>query len=173
MSYLDGVRSEAVEDVDEYLQRMQCGHAPGHCKERPDSLTVLRETVITGLRLIKGVDCACVARRTGTDPREFNRHTIVSLRKQGLVELCGDFLRLTSQGRLLAQPGDACSGIEATFESRPVGCCLLKFLSSVRFRVIAQNPCWGQNRQIEGIWGQKQILYGATVKGFSRACLPG
>ena len=98
-SYLDGVRSREVSDVEGFLEAVRKGEAPatetvaGGARER------LQEALFAGLRLVGGVDLDRLARAYGAeDLLSGYRAALQQMEAAGLVALEGSRLRLTQRG---------------------------------------------------------------------------
>ncbi|HOV79692.1 MAG TPA: radical SAM family heme chaperone HemW [Bacillota bacterium] len=78
-----------------YHEKLLRGEYPVE-EELPVTLDAeMAETMFLGLRLIDGVSLSSFCRRFGRCPGEVYREEIAGLKKAGLIELKGDFLRLT------------------------------------------------------------------------------
>jgi len=102
VSYIDGRRARNVKSPAEYIERVrETGSAVGSVEELSPERR-LGETMMLGLRMAEGVDCAEIETRFGVDPRRFYEAEIDRLLGQRLVEFCDTRLRLTRRGVLLA-----------------------------------------------------------------------
>ncbi len=102
VSYVGGVREKRIGNVHEYIERISSGLPVIEESERLSLEAAFRETVIMGLRLIRGVRRDSLRRRYGKDVDEYYGHTLENLLNQGLVKLTITHLHLTERGRLLA-----------------------------------------------------------------------
>ncbi|MDR2089877.1 MAG: radical SAM family heme chaperone HemW [Clostridiales Family XIII bacterium] len=97
-SYADGVRFSNVESLEAYLAAAE-GRAPfraqAHVNSREDRIS---EYMFLGLRRAEGISEADYAREFGEDVRARFGGEIDRLIGEGLLERCGDALRLTPQG---------------------------------------------------------------------------
>lgn len=98
-SYLDGVRFGNVDDLGAYHRILREGRLPATGRERLTLEQRRREAVIFGLRLTAGVD----RRLIGDRDRDGQWHRALDqLTGQGLIEEHGERIRLTEEGRRLA-----------------------------------------------------------------------
>lgn len=92
-----------------YMNR--AGNDPADSREEIDHDAAMRETMLLGLRLDRGVDCAKFEARFGTKPEQvFGK--LGTLIAAGLLEQDGPALRLSDSGLLLADSviGELCVG---------------------------------------------------------------
>ena len=108
VSFLGNTRLTAIEDVDAYCRLLLYEKiGPGWRRVWVESETLdlegrLRETVIMGLRLVRGVSRTRLQERFGLDIETFYGSVLERLRGAGLVEWAGDYLRLSPAGLRLA-----------------------------------------------------------------------
>ena len=102
VSCLSGHRLRAVADVEEFRRRILAGHPFWDEEERLDRKTRFRETVVTGLRLIRGVCLTSLRARFAIDARAYYGPLLDELAREGLLAVEEDRLRLTDKGLLLA-----------------------------------------------------------------------
>jgi oxygen-independent coproporphyrinogen-3 oxidase len=97
-----GVREVRVADAGEYIRRLMADEPVVVDQEclAPDAS--FRETVIMGLRLVAGVSCRELKARYPFDLQHYYGKTLTRLLDLELVELAGDYLRLTDKGRPFA-----------------------------------------------------------------------
>ena len=101
VSYLKGTRSQNPK-LPLYLHYLASGHSPPRIEERLDLETTFRETTVLGLRLIEGISISELKGRFGIDPIHYYKTELEHLMAAGLIEIKRGRLRLTKQGRLLA-----------------------------------------------------------------------
>jgi oxygen-independent coproporphyrinogen-3 oxidase len=92
-SHVDGVRWWNVKHPAAYAQRLAAGESPMHDHEELDAFTSVMERVMLEARLREGLPLGIL---------EAGRAAVPSLTERGLVEVTGDHLVLTREGRLLA-----------------------------------------------------------------------
>ncbi len=92
-SHVDGVRWWNVKHPAAYAQRLAAGESPMHDHEVLDASTSVVERVMLEARLREGLPLGIL---------EAGRSAVPSLTDRGLVEVTGDHLVLTRDGRLLA-----------------------------------------------------------------------
>ena len=92
-SHVDGVRWWNVKHPAAYAQRLAAGESPVHDHEQLDASTSVMERVMLGARLREGLPLGIL---------EGGRGAVPGLAERGLVEVTGDHLVLTREGRLLA-----------------------------------------------------------------------
>lgn len=91
-------RFSNVEDVCEYLRRLQFGLAPEVFREKLDLPTSMGEYIFLALRTIEGVDTVAFDRLFKQDFFRYFSFQVENLLKQGLIQREGEFLRLTPRG---------------------------------------------------------------------------
>ncbi len=99
---LSGRRLTAVADVEAYCRRLAAGGQPWSGEEELDAEARFRETVIMGLRMVRGVSLAGLEARFGLDARQYYGPVLERLQGQGLVTVADGRLRLTARGLDLA-----------------------------------------------------------------------
>ena len=93
---LDAVRFAASDSLEQYI-------SGGPLKRIPVSRnSALEENFFLGLRLNRGIDLSEIAAKFGSETMESARATIAEFAENGLIEQRGDWVRLTSRGRLLS-----------------------------------------------------------------------
>jgi oxygen-independent coproporphyrinogen-3 oxidase len=92
-SHVDGVRWWNVKHPAAYAQRLAAGESPVHDHEVLDASTSVMERVMLEARLREGLPLGIL---------EAGRGAVSGLAARGLVEVTGDHLVLTREGRLLA-----------------------------------------------------------------------
>ncbi|EKD35677.1 MAG: hypothetical protein ACD_75C01820G0002 [uncultured bacterium] len=102
VSYRDGVREKRIAGGREYIRRLEAGLQVVVESERLPAEAAFRETVIMGLRLVRGVCCETLRQRYGRDIVQYYGPVLEKLLHLRLVELTGTHLRLTDRGRPLA-----------------------------------------------------------------------
>lgn len=100
--YLEGTRATNHRSVTTWLGRMERGESPLMDEERLEPEARGRELLFLGLRRVAGVDRADFERRTGYGLDELVGETIRKHVTRGLVEDTGRGVRLTREGRFLA-----------------------------------------------------------------------
>lgn len=101
VSYIHGRREKRVDSPELYIQSVNAGSVTMVESEQLDSETSFRETVIVGLRMIRGVSLSRLKKRYDIDLENYYGKTLTRLTSQGLTEIVDDHLRLTAQGRPL------------------------------------------------------------------------
>ncbi len=101
-SFDGSVRSWNTRDLDRYLADVLAGTLPVTGEERLDRATAAWEGIALGLRRVEGISRAAFRTRHGSDPVTQHREAVETSRRDGLLEVDGDRLRLTPAGRLLA-----------------------------------------------------------------------
>lgn len=102
VSCLDGTREKRTADIRDYIGKMAAGLPVVVEKECLAAEASFRETVIMGLRMVRGVCRDSLRRRYGSDVAEYYGPILEKLCNLGLVELTATHLRLTERGRPLA-----------------------------------------------------------------------
>ncbi len=105
-SYLAGVRSTHVRELDAYVDAaLAGGPIPGE-SERLEGAARLGEAAMLGLRTAEGVDIAAFAERYGVDFHDFYRPVLTEMRAMGTIDATSSHVRLTRRGRFVAN--DVC-----------------------------------------------------------------
>lgn len=100
VSYSDGLRSENVHDVDEYIKRGQAAFSAVVSSEKlqPDSRA--RETAAVKIRTMEGIDFEWFRQKTGFDFLELEKDAVRRLSEDALIECRDGSARLTRRGIL-------------------------------------------------------------------------
>ena len=102
VSCIGGVREKRIADPREYVKMMARGE---NVIVEHESLPVeasFRESVVLGLRMIEGVSLSHLQQRYGIDPIQYYGQVLEKLEKWQMIEKTPSHLRLTAQGRRLA-----------------------------------------------------------------------
>ncbi len=102
VSFVDGVRSQNVTGIEEYISMVRAGQSPVGFTEILTSKKRARETLILGLRMRDGIEVEEFQRRTGFDVMELCGKELSQFQKLGFVELAEGWLRLTHAGVFVA-----------------------------------------------------------------------
>ncbi len=100
--YVSGRRETNVRSVLGWLERIERGDSPTADSEELDPLHRARELIYLGLRMTEGVALAEFEHRTGWNLREFARAALEKTTSSGWIEVLPTHVRLTSEGRFLA-----------------------------------------------------------------------
>ncbi len=101
--YVEGTRSVNTRDLPAYLRRIEAGQPPGGPSETLDAPGRARETAMLMLRrTILGIDRADYLSRTGYSLDEIGGEAVTRFAREGLLEDDGRRVRLTREGRFLA-----------------------------------------------------------------------
>jgi len=98
----DATRSWNVRDLDRYLEVAEAGERPEAGHETLDEPIRAFEAIALGLRRVEGTSRRAFAAEFGRDPLDRYAPDLHRAMDDGLVELEGDAIRLTSAGMLLA-----------------------------------------------------------------------
>lgn len=100
----DGVaeRSWNTRELDRYLGAAEAGERPLADRETLDGPTRAFEAIALGLRRVDGLGRGAFAREFGADPIDSFADAIAETTRTGLIEIDGDRLRLSPEGRLFA-----------------------------------------------------------------------
>jgi oxygen-independent coproporphyrinogen III oxidase len=101
VSYDGRCRSTHSDDPPAYIARLLAGDAPQQEVEEADRSREIGETMMLGLRLVRGVGWEEFAGRFGVSLRDTYGAVIDSLVADGLLETDARGIRLTARGRLL------------------------------------------------------------------------
>jgi oxygen-independent coproporphyrinogen III oxidase len=101
-SYDGTSRTWNTRDLDAYLARIADGSRPLEGSESLDEPTRAFEAIALGLRRVSGMSRAAFAAEFGEDPVDRFGRALADAAASGLLELDGDVIRLSPDGRLLA-----------------------------------------------------------------------
>jgi oxygen-independent coproporphyrinogen-3 oxidase len=101
-SFAGGVRWAEVGSIDTWRERVESGVSVVAMQEAFDPATRAFEMLMLGLRLAQGADLGRIRSVTGEDPTAGHEERIASLMELGLMLREGDVLRLTREGRFVA-----------------------------------------------------------------------
>ncbi len=102
VSALEGRRYSAIADLARYHRLALANEPAWHEEERLDTERAFRETVIMGLRMLRGVCARTLRRRYHLDLHSYYGPVLERLVEQGLLNWRGDRLALTARGLPLA-----------------------------------------------------------------------
>ena len=102
VSCLAGTREKRTEDIRDYIGKMAAGLPVVVESESLSAEASFRETVVMGLRMVRGVARDSLRRRYGRDVLEYYGETLEKLCNLGMLEITATHLRLTGRGRSLA-----------------------------------------------------------------------
>ncbi|UCC79776.1 MAG: radical SAM family heme chaperone HemW [Candidatus Zixiibacteriota bacterium] len=102
VSYNGKTRRKNSADIEAYLRRAREGTEFPFETEIIDRETALRESIMSGLRLTKGVSLANLKDRFGYDLREDKRDTINSLLSERMITIEDEFLKLTDKSLFIS-----------------------------------------------------------------------
>jgi len=100
--YIAGRRELNHRSVTTWIKRVQAGQSPIADSERLSPEEQARELVMLGLRRCEGIDLAEFHERTGFDLRQLGGEALPRHLRHGLLEETGGHVRLTREGRFLA-----------------------------------------------------------------------
>ena len=100
--YLDGVRSSNFRGVKTWIQRLLGGDSCIAERETLSPVARAGELIMLGLRMTGGVDLSRFRLHSGFDLHELHGRTVCRFVDAGLLEEADGFVRLTREGRLLA-----------------------------------------------------------------------
>jgi oxygen-independent coproporphyrinogen-3 oxidase len=100
--YLKGRRETNIRSVLGWLNRLERNESPVTDSEELDLRHRARELIYLGLRRVAGISRASFHDRTGIDLDEFVGEVIHQQSKLGLMEDDGSQIRLTREGRFVA-----------------------------------------------------------------------
>ena len=101
-SWYRGRRTDNIAEIDNYIASVNSGQWAYANVEQPAPKQVASETAVLGLRLKEGIAAAEFERRTGFALDELFADAIAEHTQRGLLERTATHLRLTEQGRMLA-----------------------------------------------------------------------
>jgi oxygen-independent coproporphyrinogen-3 oxidase len=101
-SHWSGGRYRNPRELDEYVAAAATGRWPLVDAEPSDPYREMRTAVVLALRLTEGLDAAAFESRFGVNPLEYYREELGPLVAAGLLTVDGDRLRLSPEGRFLA-----------------------------------------------------------------------
>lgn len=102
VSKVAGVRAARETDPRRYCRLIESGRSAIATEERLTLEESFRETVIMGLRMVRGISCRELEHRFALSVEGYYRPKLQRLMEYGLVEISSGFLRLTEKGLPLA-----------------------------------------------------------------------
>jgi len=102
VSYINGCREKRVGSPVAYIKAVTENLPVIVERETLGLEESFRETVIMGLRMMRGVSLAALSERYGLEPADYYGRTLEKLIDLGLVELGKEYLRISAKGRLLS-----------------------------------------------------------------------
>ncbi len=102
VSYREGCRIRNVADPVRYCELLESGESLAIERETLGSEDSFRESVIMGLRMNEGISVEDLWRRYGMNLEKYYGEVLQRLIRGRLLELRGEFLRLTERGRMVA-----------------------------------------------------------------------
>jgi oxygen-independent coproporphyrinogen III oxidase len=100
--YQAGERIKNIEDPLIYCEKIERGESVVKDSESLDPEASFRESVVMGLRMVKGVSAERLLSRYGIDLQLYYGETLQKLLESSLLEFQKPYLRLTAKGRALA-----------------------------------------------------------------------
>ncbi len=97
VSCLSGLRLHNVENTKTYIEMVRQGLAPLADGEALSREASFRESVIMGLRLLKGVSLADLGHRYALHPLDYYGPALHSLMKRGLIAMDDNYMRLSAE----------------------------------------------------------------------------
>ena len=97
-SYLLGQRYENVHEIPSYIEGIRSGKGVRHEEEPATRAIAMEEFAFLALRTAKGINKKRFAEKFGVALAEIYHEAIEKLKRQGLLEESGDFVRLTELG---------------------------------------------------------------------------
>ena len=101
-SFISGTRYSNISDTTEYSQRLSSGRSAIDAEETIGLVPSARETILLGLRTMKGLDLHRFKMEFGEDLLRRLERNAVPLRDAGLIGLTEGRIRLTDRGILLS-----------------------------------------------------------------------
>jgi oxygen-independent coproporphyrinogen III oxidase len=101
-SFISGTRSANISDVVVYSQRLSDGSSIIDSQETIGQVPSARETILLGLRTMKGLDLVRFKREFGADLLGQLERNAILLKDAGLLDFADGRLRLTDSGILLS-----------------------------------------------------------------------
>ena len=87
--------------IKDYLAPLEAGFLPQQEQETLTKREAMEETIFMGLRMNAGVELSAFQRRYGEDAQQVFAEAIAKCQRNGWLDIAGDRLRLTDQGRVL------------------------------------------------------------------------
>ena len=100
-SFMEERRWSNVASIEEYRRRLAAGYLPVAEAEELTPEAAMAETMLLGLRLVKGVEVGRFRKQFGREVEEVFGERLAFLERQGLLEKGEGTYRLTPRGRLL------------------------------------------------------------------------
>ncbi len=102
VSYINGVRSENIKDIKEYINRYEKGIDLSISREELPPIERARETASVKIRTRAGIGYSWFKNKTGFDFLDMEKEALENLADQGLIEYNKKEARLTDKGFLFA-----------------------------------------------------------------------
>lgn len=102
VGYFDGVREKNIHEPNAYCEAVESGTSVVEESEKLGQEESFRESVVIGLRMVKGVSYGALFDRYGINLREHYGDILTPLLEEGFVEFTDSHFRLTTKGRPLA-----------------------------------------------------------------------
>jgi len=102
VSYVDGTRKRRTGLPYEYCRLMEQGANPVIEQETLDNEASFRESVVMGLRMVRGINRQTLHARYGLEVESYYGKALIALQQQNFLELDRENLRLTTKGRRFA-----------------------------------------------------------------------
>lgn len=99
--YLNGNRHSNIGPINKYIQTIKNGELPIREKLNVTKKEQMEEEMFLGLRKNMGVSIQTFKQKFGEDPLQVYEKAIDEMRNKHLLEIEGDFIRLTSEGRFI------------------------------------------------------------------------
>jgi len=102
VSYINGIRSENISDVNEYIKRHENGMDLTISREKLASMEKARETASLKIRTRDGIGYSWFKNKTDLDFKEIEKGALAELIEGGLIECNNKKARLTEKGFLFS-----------------------------------------------------------------------
>ena len=103
-SYTNGVRFSNVDQIEEYIKNFEIEKEEDNLifHEKQNKNSMMKEYMMLGLRKIEGVQIQAFKSKFGENPIFLYRKELEKLANEELIEVDGDYIKLTNKGIDLA-----------------------------------------------------------------------
>ena len=103
-SYTNNVRYSNIDTIEEYVQNYETGNEVDNLifHEKQNKESKMKEYMLLGLRKIEGIQIKEFKNKFGENPIYLYRKELEKLTKEELIEIDGDYIKLSSKGIDLA-----------------------------------------------------------------------
>lgn len=102
VSYVDGIRFKNIDNPGQYATLIAADDPAYEYAEGLSAEATFRETVIMGLRMLRGVDLNQLEKRFDLKPLEYYGETLRKLLAEDMIDIDGNYMKLTAKSLPMA-----------------------------------------------------------------------